>query len=59
MTQILLSYMAGLVVLLNPSVLPVLPIILGSALGESRYGPWRACMACSASTTNSGFARSA
>lgn len=39
MTQILLSYTAGLVVLLNPCVLPVLPIILGSALGESRYGP--------------------
>jgi cytochrome c-type biogenesis protein len=36
---VLLSYLAGLVTLLNPCVLPVLPIIVGSALGEHRYGP--------------------
>jgi cytochrome c-type biogenesis protein len=36
---VLLSYVAGLVTLLNPCVLPVLPIIVGSALGEHRYGP--------------------
>jgi cytochrome c biogenesis protein CcdA len=35
----LLSYVAGLVVLLNPCVLPVLPILVGSAFNESRYGP--------------------
>ncbi len=39
MSQLPLAYLAGLVVLLNPCVLPILPILIGSALGESRYGP--------------------
>lgn len=34
-----LAYLAGLVTILNPCVLPILPILLGSALGQSRYGP--------------------
>ena len=36
---VLLPYVAGVVTLLNPCVLPILPIIIGSALGENRYGP--------------------
>ena len=39
MSEFLLAYAAGLVVLLNPCVLPVLPILIGSALNEGRYGP--------------------
>lgn len=39
MSQLALAYLAGLIVLLNPCVLPILPILIGSALSESRYGP--------------------
>ena len=39
MTQILLGYVAGLLTLLNPCVLPVLPIILASSLQADRRGP--------------------
>jgi cytochrome c-type biogenesis protein len=39
MGSVVLPYVAGLVTLLNPCVLPILPIIIGSALGENRYGP--------------------
>lgn len=34
-----LSYLAGLLTLINPCVLPVLPIVLVSALNANRYGP--------------------
>ena len=37
--ELLFGYGAGLLTLLNPCVLPVLPIILGSALREERLGP--------------------
>ncbi|WP_299030409.1 cytochrome c biogenesis CcdA family protein [uncultured Sulfitobacter sp.] len=33
------SYLAGLLTLINPCVLPVLPIVLVSALNANRYGP--------------------
>lgn len=39
MGSILLAYVAGLVTILNPCVLPLLPIIIASALGQSRWGP--------------------
>lgn len=39
MAHLLLAYLAGLVTLLNPCVLPVLPLVLGAALGQSRHGP--------------------
>lgn len=38
--DLLLGYGAGLLTLINPCVLPVLPIILGSALREERWGPF-------------------
>ncbi|WP_127902139.1 cytochrome c biogenesis CcdA family protein [Solirhodobacter olei] len=38
MTMIL-AYAAGLLVLINPCVLPVLPLVLASALQASRFGP--------------------
>lgn len=35
----LLSFLAGLVTILNPCVLPLVPILVASALGKSRFGP--------------------
>ncbi|PKP85085.1 MAG: cytochrome C biogenesis protein CcdA [Alphaproteobacteria bacterium HGW-Alphaproteobacteria-2] len=35
----LLAYAAGLLTLINPCVLPVLPIVLATALNASRWGP--------------------
>ncbi len=34
-----LAFVAGLVTILNPCVLPLVPILVGSALGRSRLGP--------------------
>ncbi len=37
--EFIFAYLAGLLTLINPCVLPVLPIVLVSALNASRYGP--------------------
>lgn len=37
--EIIFGYLAGLLTLINPCVLPVLPIILASALQAGRHGP--------------------
>ncbi len=37
--EILFAYAAGLLTLINPCVLPVLPIVLATALNASRFGP--------------------
>ncbi|MEO1308543.1 MAG: cytochrome c biogenesis protein CcdA, partial [Pseudomonadota bacterium] len=37
--DLLLGYSAGLLTLINPCVLPVLPIVLAGALQASRWGP--------------------
>lgn len=37
--ELLLAYAAGMLTLINPCVLPVLPIVLASALNASRLGP--------------------
>ncbi|QDH34360.1 cytochrome c biogenesis CcdA family protein [Porphyrobacter sp. YT40] len=37
--SLLLAFLAGLVTILNPCVLPLVPILVGSALGKSRAGP--------------------
>lgn len=37
--DLVLAYLAGLLTLINPCVLPVLPIVLASALQVSRVGP--------------------
>ena len=39
MGSVVLAYFAGLVTILNPCVLPILPILIGAAMSESRYGP--------------------
>lgn len=37
--ELLLGYLAGLLTLINPCVLPVLPIVLATALQAGRFGP--------------------
>lgn len=37
--EFVLGYLAGLLTLINPCVLPVLPIVLASAMQAGRYGP--------------------
>ena len=37
--EIVFAYLAGLLTLINPCVLPVLPIVLATALQASRLGP--------------------
>ena len=39
MLELVLAYGAGLLTLINPCVLPVLPIVLAGSLQASRYGP--------------------
>ena len=51
----LLSYVAGLVTILNPCVLPLIPILIGSALGQSRMGPLALAAGLVTSFTTFGF----
>lgn len=37
--EFIFAYLAGLLTLINPCVLPVLPIVLASSLNASRFGP--------------------
>ncbi len=37
--ELIFGYIAGLLTLINPCVLPVLPIVLASAMQAGRYGP--------------------
>ncbi len=37
--EVLLAFVAGVVTTLNPCVLPLVPILVASALGENRLGP--------------------
>lgn len=37
--EFIFAYLAGLLTLINPCVLPVLPIVLASAFNANRYGP--------------------
>jgi cytochrome c biogenesis protein CcdA len=39
MTAAALAFLAGILSILSPCVLPLLPIVLGSAASEHRYGP--------------------
>lgn len=39
LSSLALSFVAGLVTILNPCVLPLVPILVASALGKSRAGP--------------------
>jgi cytochrome c-type biogenesis protein len=37
--DLVFGYLAGLLTLINPCVLPVLPLVLGSAIQANKYGP--------------------
>ena len=37
--EIVFAYLAGLLTLINPCVVPVLPIVLATALQASKWGP--------------------
>lgn len=37
--ELLFAYVAGLLTLINPCILPVLPIVLATSLQDSRHGP--------------------
>lgn len=39
MSGLLLAFAAGLVTILNPCILPVLPILIGSAIDRNKFGP--------------------
>ena len=57
--ELLLGYGAGLLTLINPCVLPVLPIVLATALQASRYGPLAVAAGMSLSFVALGIAISA
>lgn len=38
--ELVFAYLAGILTLINPCVIPVLPIVLASALNAGRSGPW-------------------
>ncbi len=40
MTSILIATLAGVVTILSPCILPLLPIVLGGALSSHRWGPY-------------------
>ena len=56
--DLILGYAAGLLTLINPCVLPVLPIVLASALQASRLGPVALAAGLSVAFANRGFALS-
>ncbi|MEM8697215.1 MAG: cytochrome c biogenesis CcdA family protein [Pseudomonadota bacterium] len=39
LTSLALAFVAGLVTILNPCVLPLVPIIIATAIGKSKWGP--------------------
>ena len=40
MSSLLIAYLAGVVTILSPCILPLLPIVLGGALSSHKYGPY-------------------
>ncbi|ANU06483.1 cytochrome c biogenesis CcdA family protein [Paraurantiacibacter namhicola] len=52
----LLALLAGAITILNPCVLPLMPVIVGSSLGKSRYGPLALALGLVLSFTVFGFA---
>lgn len=55
MLQIFLSYLAGIATLLNPCVLPLLPIVAASALQDTRGGPVYLAAGLAVASTATGF----
>ena len=55
MFDLTLAYAAGLLTLINPCVLPVLPIVLASALQAGRWGPAALAAGMAAAFVSLGF----
>ncbi len=55
MLELVFAYLAGLLTLINPCVLPVLPIILASALSNDRNGPVALALGMSVSFVSLGL----
>jgi cytochrome c biogenesis protein CcdA len=53
--QILLAFLAGVVTILNPCVLPLIPVLVSSALGRSRAGPLALAAGLASSFATFGF----
>lgn len=53
--ETLLAFVAGLVTILNPCVLPLVPILVASSLGKHRYGPIALATGLGVSFTGFGF----
>lgn len=51
-----LAFVAGLVTILNPCVLPLIPVLVAAALGKHRLGPWALAAGLGTSFTIFGFA---
>lgn len=59
MTTLILAYAAGLLTLVNPCVLPVLPLVLAAALQRSAAGPLMLALGLGSAFTVSGLALAA
>lgn len=55
LAELTLAFVAGLVTILNPCVLPLVPILIGSALGKHRLGPVALAAGLAASFSTFGF----
>ena len=55
LTSLALAFVAGLVTILNPCVLPLVPILIGSALIKARMGPLALAAGLVSSFTLFGF----
>ena len=55
LAELALAFVAGLVTILNPCVLPLVPILVGSALGTHRLGPVALAAGLAASFSTFGF----
>ena len=53
---VVLALFAGVLTILNPCVLPLVPILISSALGKSRWGPLALAAGLAASFATLGFA---
>lgn len=51
----LLAFVAGLVTILNPCVLPLVPIVVASAAGKDRFGPAALALGLATSFASFGF----
>lgn len=53
--EFVLAFIAGLVTILNPCVLPLVPILVASSLGKHRFGPVALAAGLGVSFTLFGF----